>query len=268
VCTSLHPQGMLCGVMLEPGRRCGSALEGPPRCATCAQASAALRAGGVELWRRAGPRRAPAALPEQLAVPGQRRLRRGAPCLRARRARGACACASMRPAGRLTPTPSKPCDAWARTAFALDVRPRCGKLAGGRCVTSLCRPLGAQRGRPAAPPCLASRPRALQTAGGERAQAGPFDAQDARLILSPPQPALAECLIPPSAALAFEPRERGGDAGAGAAAWDLGNGRLGVRARRLLLGAHVAGPEPPGIVVHRVPCFCWLLISQHVYMSN
>jgi len=135
-------------------------------------------------------------------------------------------------------------------------------------VTSLCRPLGAQRGRPAAPPCLASRPRALQTAGGERAQAGPFDAQDARLILSPPQPALAECLIPPSAALAFEPRERGGDAGAGAAAWDLGNGRLGVRARRLLLGAHVAGPEPPGIAVHRIPCFCWLLMTQHLYMSD
>ena len=56
-------------------------------------------------------------------------------------------------------------------------------------------------------------------------------AQDARLILTAPEPALAECLIPPSAALAYEAHLRGSDAGASAASWDLAAAPPRVRAR-------------------------------------
>ena len=56
-------------------------------------------------------------------------------------------------------------------------------------------------------------------------------AQDARLILTAPEPALAECLIPPSAALAYEAHLRGSDAGASVASWDLAAPQPRVRAR-------------------------------------
>ena len=54
-------------------------------------------------------------------------------------------------------------------------------------------------------------------------------AQDARLILTAPEPALAECLIPPSAALAYEAHMRSSDAGASAASWDLAAAQPRVR---------------------------------------
>lgn len=58
--------------------------------------------------------------------------------------------------------------------------------------------------------------------------------QDARLILTAPEPALAECLIPPSAALLYEERGRGsGEAEPSAASWDPGAARPGVRATRV-----------------------------------
>ena len=56
-------------------------------------------------------------------------------------------------------------------------------------------------------------------------------AQDARLILTAPEPALAECLIPPSAALAYEAHMRSSDTGAAAASWDLAAAPPRVRAR-------------------------------------
>lgn len=58
-------------------------------------------------------------------------------------------------------------------------------------------------------------------------------AQDARLILTAPEPALAECLIPPSAALAYEAHLRSSDAGAAAAPWDLAAAPPRVCARLL-----------------------------------
>lgn len=55
--------------------------------------------------------------------------------------------------------------------------------------------------------------------------------QDARLILTAPEPALAECLIPPSAALLYEERGRGSsEAEPSAASWNPGAARPGVRA--------------------------------------
>ena len=55
--------------------------------------------------------------------------------------------------------------------------------------------------------------------------------QDARLILTAPEPALAECLIPPSATLLYEERGRGSsEAEPSAASWDPGAARPGVRA--------------------------------------
>ena len=59
-------------------------------------------------------------------------------------------------------------------------------------------------------------------------------AQDARLILTAPEPALAECLIPPSAALAYEAHVRSSEAGASAASWDLAAAQPRVCAQLVL----------------------------------